>query len=82
MYATCAIINQLVINVVNMLECFSKAYDKVDREFLFRAMDNMGFPLEFTQMLFHGAQACVSVNGRCSQQFSIRQGVRLRVSSY
>jgi hypothetical protein len=58
---------------------FSKAYDKVELDFLFRVMDRFGFPREFThmtQMLFGGASVCVSVNGRLTRKFSIRQGVR------
>jgi hypothetical protein len=58
---------------------FSKAYDRVDLSFLFSAMLIMGFPREFTNMLkllFEGAQASVSVNGKSTDKFKISQGVR------
>jgi hypothetical protein len=58
---------------------FSKAYDRVDHSFLFQAMNRMGFPQEFifmTQLLFRGAQACVSMNGRCTKEFLVEQGVK------
>jgi hypothetical protein len=58
---------------------FSKAYDKVDLSFLYRAMDKMGFPASFTsmtRMLFHDAAARVSLNGQATAKFPILQGVR------
>ena len=60
---------------------FSKAYDWVDLHFLFQAMQAMGFPNEFTAMthlLFTGAREAVSVNGRVTSHFEVRQGVRQR----
>jgi hypothetical protein len=58
---------------------FSKAYDKVDLQFLFQAMKVVGFPDSFTNMtrlLFHDAAAQVCVNGQVTEPFSIQQGVR------
>lgn len=58
---------------------FSKAYDKVELKFLFEAMENMGFPplfLGMTKLLFSGAIASVSVNGKRTPKFPIRQGLR------
>jgi hypothetical protein len=58
---------------------FSKAYDRVDLAFLFRVMERLGFPSEFINMsklLFRDARACVSVNGRLTEKFTITQGVR------
>jgi hypothetical protein len=57
---------------------FNKAYDRIDLNFLFYALARMGFPNCFTdliKMLFKGAQACVSVNGRTTKKFEIQQGV-------
>jgi hypothetical protein len=58
---------------------FSKAYDHVDLSFLFSAMALMGFPRAFISMtclLFVGAKAAISVNGRCIPHFQVSQGVR------
>jgi hypothetical protein len=58
---------------------FSKAYDRVDLGFLFQTMESFGIPREFThmtQLLFGGANACVSVNGKLTRKFPINQGVR------
>jgi hypothetical protein len=60
------------------LDC-SKAYDRVDLEFLFQVMERLSFPVEFirmTKLLFSGVGACVSVNGKLTQKFPITQGVR------
>lgn len=58
---------------------FTKAYDKVDLQFLLAAMQMMGFPLEFirmTKLLFLGARARVLDNGQVSESFPVLQGVR------
>ena len=58
---------------------FSKAYDRVDLEFLFQTLSCIGFPNCFTNMiklLFKGAHACVSINGRTMRKFEIQQDVR------
>jgi hypothetical protein len=58
---------------------FSKAFDMIDREFLFEAMSLLGFPGEFFGMIklfFHDAEACVKVNGFISESFRIKRGVR------
>jgi hypothetical protein len=58
---------------------FSKAYDRVDLGFLFQVLERFGFPWEFIhmiRMLFGEANACVSVNGRLTRKFPVRQGVR------
>jgi hypothetical protein len=58
---------------------FSKAYDKVDLGFLFKALDQIGFPsrfLQMTQMLFKNVMARVSVNGQSTEAFPIQQGIR------
>jgi hypothetical protein len=57
---------------------FSKAYDRVDLCFLFSAMEAMGFPLDFIELVrlfFRGAQARVNVNGRSTAYFPVQQGV-------
>jgi hypothetical protein len=58
---------------------FSKAYDKVDWHFLFKALESLGFPSSFFQMvrlLFKNTAARVNINGQSSQAFPIQQGVR------
>lgn len=58
---------------------FSKAYNMVDWECLFRIMDKMGFPREFIlmlSMLFKDAAAAVKVYGVPSPLFDIERGVR------
>jgi uncharacterized coiled-coil protein SlyX len=58
---------------------FSKAYDRVDLRFLYAALVKFGFPAEFMSMvklLFHQAEACVSINGRITKKFQHAQGVR------
>jgi hypothetical protein len=57
---------------------FSKAYDRVDWQFLFGALCNFGFPEEFvamTKLLFEDAEAAVKVNGSSSSSFKILRGV-------
>jgi hypothetical protein len=54
---------------------FSKAYDKVDLGFLFKALERMSFPSRFMQMpkmLFLNAVARVSVNGEATDTFPIQ----------
>jgi hypothetical protein len=58
---------------------FSKVYDMVDWGFLFGAMNTLGFPSEFIdliKLLFKNATACVKVNGSLSESFKIARGVR------
>ena len=58
---------------------FLKAYDKVDWEFLFKAMKQLGIPVEFinmTKLLFSNAKASVKINGSPSRSFKISRGVR------
>ena len=45
---------------------FSKAHNKVDLDFLFKALDKFGFLHKFifiTRLLFRNAQASISING-------------------
>jgi hypothetical protein len=58
---------------------FSKAYDRVELDFLFQVLLRMGFPSNFVDMiklLFRRVQACVSINGRTTRKFKIEQGVK------
>lgn len=58
---------------------FSKAYDKVDWDFLFAAMAKLGFPESFLSMiriLFRDASNHVNVNGKLTPDFPINRGVR------
>jgi hypothetical protein len=56
---------------------FSKAYDVVDFEYLFGAMQEFGFPEELigmTHILFKDATATVKINGTQIEAFDIRWG--------
>lgn len=58
---------------------FSKAYDRVDWTFMFRAIAAFGFPPQFvdmTRLLFLDVAATVKVNGSLSEEFAIGRGVR------
>lgn len=58
---------------------FTKAYDMVEWDFLFKSMLAMGFPPKFIDMvklLFRHASASVKVNGVPSPTFKIERGVR------
>jgi hypothetical protein len=53
---------------------FSKAYNRVDFRFFFSTMALMGFSNTFismTRLLFMGAKAAISDNGRCTPHFQI-----------
>lgn len=58
---------------------FSKAYDSVSWTFLFRVMSQMNIPHTFVQMVqmhLMDASSAVAINGLCTEEFSIRKGVR------
>ena len=58
---------------------FSKAYDMVDWQCMYKIMEKLGFPQAFIKMvslLFHDASACVKINGVPSPYFPIQRGVR------
>ena len=58
---------------------FSKAYDMVEWQCMYRIMEKLGFPQVFIRMvslLFHDASACVKLNGEPSPYFPIQRGVR------
>lgn len=58
---------------------FSKAYDSVSWTFLFCVMTQMNIPhtfVQMVQMLLMDASAAVAINGLCTEEFSIRKGVR------
>ena len=58
---------------------FSKAYDMVDWQCMYKIMEKLGFPQVFIKMvslLFHDASACVKLNGEPSPYFPIQRGVR------
>ena len=60
---------------------FSKAYDMVDLNFLFSAIEILGFREEFilmTRMLFKGAFVCVKINGAQMGSFKIECKIRQR----
>ena len=58
---------------------FSKAYDKVSWQFLFRTMRKMGVSEVFTKwvkLLFTGATAAVNLNSNPGENFTVERGVR------
>ena len=58
---------------------FAKAYDTIDRSFLFAVMERMGVGADFlgwTQLLLGRTVAMASVNGYISRSVPIRAGVR------
>ena len=57
---------------------FSKAYDMVEWQCMYKVMEKLGFPQAFIKMvslLFHDALACVKLNGDPSPYFPIQRGV-------
>ena len=58
---------------------FVKAYDTVDRNFLFRVMETLGVPTPFVdvvRLLLSGTRACAMVNGDLSDMVPFLAGVR------
>ena len=56
-----------------------KAFDCVNHEYLFKALDRMGFGsniLRWIKILYHNITACIKHNGFISESFSIKRGVR------
>ena len=56
----------------------SKAFDRVDHQFLATVLDTAGFQPEFRRwnsMMYHNPQAVVQVNGRRSRAFAIERSV-------
>ena len=57
---------------------FSKVHDKIDLQFLFQAIQMVGFLEALTNMtkiLFHNTAARVYMNGQVTDAFPIEQGV-------
>ena len=57
----------------------SKAFDRVDHQFLATVLETAGFESEFRKwisMLYHNPQAVVQVNGKRSKAFVIERSVR------
>ena len=58
---------------------WSKAFDRVDMQFLFKVMRKLGIPTEFiewVEMLYHNTQSCVSINGLLGARFHVERSVR------
>ena len=58
---------------------FKAAYDSVDREELWKIMDENGFPgklIRLIKMTMDGARCCVKISGAESDSFDSRQGLR------
>lgn len=57
----------------------AKAFDRVNRWFLFKVMERMGFGEVFIgwiRTLYTGASCMVQVNGKLGQSFEVKEGVR------
>ena len=71
--------NESQIDVALLNLDWSKAFDRVDHEFLFRIMQKFGFDDEFIQMikmLYLDAESIICVNGNLSDPFPINKSVR------
>ena len=58
---------------------FSKAYDMVDWQCMYKILEKLGFPqvfIKIVSLLFHDALACVKLNGEPSPYFPIQRGIR------
>ncbi len=58
---------------------FTKAYDTIDRDFLYDVMSVMGVPAEFiaaTRLLLHETSASATLNGFVSKLAEFRAGIR------
>lgn len=56
-----------------------KAYDRIDHDYLWRIMIEMGFPVKFVttiQALYRHARTAVVVNGMMKHEFEVCRGVR------
>ena len=56
-----------------------KAFDRVDREFLFKSLQHFGFEelfISHVKTLYNGISAKVKVNGNLSEKIEIQRGVR------
>ena len=72
-----ASINDLPLAVLTLDQ--EKAFDRVEWEFLFCALERMGFGPSFckwVQTLYTGVQSSVIVNGHLSAFFNLQRGVR------
>ena len=58
---------------------FEKAFDSMEWDFVYRCMENFGFPLQFInwiRTLYNGIESCVVNNGHISSFFKPTRGVR------
>ena len=58
---------------------WSKAFDRVDTQFLWRIMRRLGFPESFVNwlmILYKNSQSCLCINGVISSSFEINRSVR------
>jgi endonuclease/exonuclease/phosphatase family metal-dependent hydrolase len=67
---------------VPLFKCFvdlKKAYDKVDRDVLWRVLERRGFPPRFLRLiqgLLIGSTAKVRINGKLSEEFKLERGLK------
>ena len=58
---------------------FSKAFDRLPRDILFRKLNTLGVKgkfLSILQNLYANDKACIQIDGKISDEFSVNQGVR------
>ena len=58
---------------------FSKAFDSIEWDFMFRSLKKFGFKKSFitwVTILYNGIQGCTQNNGWISQKFEIERGIR------
>ena len=58
---------------------WSKAFDRVNLDFLFKVLQKLGFAAEFVsliKMLYTGARSVICINGNLSKDFPIKKSVR------
>lgn len=62
---------------------FAKTYDKVSWIFIFEAMEKLGVPIEFlnlVKILFHDAKAVLCFNASITTSFNIHMGINQNYS--
>ena len=56
-----------------------KAFDRVDRDFLFKVMEKMNFGpsiMKWIRTLYNGPETSIIVNGHISEYFTTTRGIR------
>ena len=69
--------NNLTGSLINL--DWSKAFDKVSREFLFKILERFGFKdtfINWVRMLYMGCSSALCINGILSEYFSVERSIR------